>query len=496
MTQRTGNTPPHQQQLFPALSGVAVSIFEDDARYRQIFRNNPAIQILIDPANGRVIDANDAACLFYGYDYRRFCSLTVFDLNTMPRQEVILKLEKAIDERGGFFRFTHRKSDGSTCQVEVFTTPVTIGGQDVLYSTIHDVTGRHEAEERLRFGEQAFRHFIENNPSAVAMFDREMQYLLTSRRWDEAFGLPDRDPAGKAVRDQMPVLPGSFRECHAAIISKKRVFCSNEERFEVDNGNEQWLRWETHPWYEDADHIGGTLIFVEFITDKKQATESARQLREERERLAFRIETIEEERRKISRELHDGVGQLLTAAYLNLELLESAISENSDEAIKLLQKIRKLLDTTIQETRNISHDLRPAVLDDFGLIPGLRLLAEEFSEASGIKAIFQHFNCDNRLDPKLEITIYRICQEALNNIARHSGATEATIEIFRRDNLLTLTVNDNGSGIPSGYLGHQSFRAGTGLNNIKERVDLHNGSMQINSQEKSGTELLIEFPLS
>lgn len=380
MAQRTGNTPPHQQQLFPALSGVAVSIFEDDARYRQIFRNNPAIQMLIDPANGRVIDANDAACLFYGYDYRRFCSLTVFDLNTMPRQEVIRKLEKAIDERGGFFRFTHRKSDGSTCQVEVFTTPVTIGGQDVLYSTIHDVTGRHEAEERLRF--------------------------------------------------------------------------------------------------------------------RKQATESARQLREERERLAFRIETIEEERRKISRELHDGVGQLLTAVYLNLELLESAISENSDEAIKLLQKIRKLLDTTIQETRNISHDLRPAVLDDFGLIPGLRLLAEEFSEASGIKAIFQHFNCDNRLDPKLEITIYRICQEALNNIARHSGATEATIEIYRRNNLLTLTVNDNGSGIPSGYLGHQSFRAGTGLNNIKERVDLHSGSMQINSQEKSGTELLVEFPLS
>jgi PAS domain S-box-containing protein len=366
---------PIQQHLFPTRPGMAVSLFEDDARYQQIFRSNPAIQILLDPVNGRIIDANDAACNFYGYDCDLFPTLTVFDLNTLPRREALRKIKKAMEERGGFFHFTHLLADGSTRQVEVFTTPVTIRGRDVLYSTIHDVTDRLEAE-------------------------------------------------------------------------------------------------------------------------KKQASESARELREQRERLASRIETIEEERRKISRELHDGVGQLLTAAYLNLELVEDAINENSGEAVKLLHKVRKLLDKTIQETRNISHDLRPAVLDDFGLIPGLRMLAEEFSDATGIKAIFQHFQMDARLDPRLETTIYRICQEALNNIARHSGATEAAIEIFRKGCLLTFTVNDNGSGIPAGYQDHRSFRAGTGLNNIKERVDLHNGRMQIISQKKSGTELLIEIPLS
>ncbi len=375
MEQDHPKTLPIRKPLLPTHSGIAVSIFEDDARYKQIFRGNPAIQILVDPMNGRIMDANDAACRFYGYDHDRFCTLTIFDLNTLPRGEALSNMKKALVERGGFFRFTHRKADGTTHQVEVFTTPVTISGRDVLYSTIHDVTDRHE---------------------------------------------------------------------------------------EV----------------------------------KKQATESARELREQRERLAWRIETIEEERRKISRELHDGVGQLLTAAYLNLELLEDAIAENSDEAVRLLHKVRQLLDKTIQETRNISHDLRPAVLDDFGLVPGLRMLAEEFSEASGVKAIFQQFNIDTRLDPRLETTIYRICQEALNNIARHSGATEAAIEIFRKGDQLTFTVNDNGSGIPAGYQDHQSFRAGTGLNNIKERVDLHNGRMQINSLKKSGTELLIEFPLS
>ncbi len=485
-----------QQQLFPALSGVAVSIFEDDARYRQIFRNNPAIQVLIDPANGGIMDANDAACLFYGYDHQRFCTLTVFDLNTLSPREVVQKIEKALSEQGSSFRFTHRKADGATREVEIFTTPVTISGRDVLYSTVHDVTDRHRAEERLRFGEQAFRHFIENNPSVVAMFDRGMRYLLTSRKWMEAFGLQGQDLSGRPAHECQPRLPDTFRKCHAGIMEQREVFCSNEEKFRMDDGREHWLTWEMHPWYADADHIGGSILFVEFITEKKQASESARQLREERERLASRIEAIEEERRKISRELHDGVGQLLTAAYLNLELLESEIAENSGEAVKILHKVRKLLDATIQETRNISHDLRPAVLDDFGLIPGLRLLADEFSDATGINAIFQHFDCDNRLDPRLETTIYRICQEALNNIARHSGATEATIEIFRKGNRLTFTVNDNGSGIPEGYRNNQSFRAGTGLNNIKERVDLHHGTMQIHTLKKSGTELLVEFPLS
>lgn len=497
----TGNVTDRQQQLFPALSGVAVSIFEDDARYRQIFRNNPAIQVLIDPSNGGIMDANDAACCFYGYDHQRFCSLSVFDLNTLPPGEVVRKIEKAISERGSSFRFTHRRADGATREVEVFTTPVTISGRDVLYSTIHDVTDRHRAEERLRFGEQAFRHFIENNPSVVAMFDREMRYLLTSRRWMEAFGLHGQELTGMPAGEGRPKLPGSFHKCHLGLMEMREVFCSNEEQFLMEDGRDHWLTWEMHPWYADADHIGGSILFVEFITEKKQATESARQLREQRERLASRIEAIEDERRKISRELHDGVGQLLTAAYLNLELLESEIagSENAGsgtEAVKILHKVRKLLDATIQETRNISHDLRPAVLDDFGLIPGLRLLAEEFSDATGIKAIFQHFDCDTRLDPRLEITLYRICQEALNNIARHSGATEATIEIFRRDDRLTFTVNDNGSGIPEGYRNNQSFRAGTGLNNIKERVDLHHGAMRIHTLKKSGTELLVEFPLS
>ncbi|MBP3193360.1 sensor histidine kinase [Natronogracilivirga saccharolytica] len=232
----------------------------------------------------------------------------------------------------------------------------------------------------------------------------------------------------------------------------------------------------------------------ELPAEKMKNYHPATKTKDQGQGLSSKIETIEEERRKISRELHDGVGQMLTAAFLNLEVLESAIENGDDNALSVLHKIRKLLDTTIQETRNISHSLRPSILDDFGLIPGLRMLAEEFSDATGISTIFQHFNFDARLDPKLETTLYRICQEALNNIARHSGATEATIEIFKRSGNILVSINDNGKGIPKNYHKSQNFRAGTGLNNIKERIELHNGKLSINTMNKSGTELLIEFP--
>ena len=351
----------------------AGSIFENKDYYKQIFQNNPAVQILIDPGNGNILDVNDAACRFYGYSYKSFTELSIFDINTLSRDEIHEKMVQTISERGSSFLFPHQLADGSMRKVQVFSTPIHVNGHELLYSTIHDIT--------------------------------------------------------------------------------------------------------------------------ELLTEKQKAQESAQKLKEQRERLASKIETIEEERRKISRELHDGVGQMLTAAFLNLEVLENAVENQDDNALEILHKIRKLLDTTIQETRNISHNLRPSILDDFGLIPGLRMLAEEFSEATGISAIFQHFNFDVRLEPRMETTLYRICQEALNNIARHSGASEATIEIFRRSSNILVSINDNGKGIPKNYRKNQNFRAGTGLNNIKERIELYKGKLSINTMNKSGTELLIEFPV-
>lgn len=366
----------------------------------------------------------------------------------------------------------------------------------VVDTPLHHSTDEEVVNQRLPFDDETFRHFIENTPAAIALFDINMKYLITSKRWIQEFKMPDTNLAGKYAFDGNPPLPPSWKTMLRDVTKTGIVIRLDEELFVDSEDQEHWLQWEMHPWFQQSGQIKGSIVFVEFITEKKKANVSDQVLVEQQARLASKIETIEEERRKISRELHDSIGQMLTAAHLNLELLEDAIAEGGNNATRVIQKIRKLLDATIQETRNISYNLRPAILDDFGLIPGLRLLTEDFTEATGINVIFQYFNFDDRIDPKLDITIYRICQEALNNIARHSRASQATIELFRKKEHLLISINDNGVGIPDDHRDDKHFRAGSGLNNIKERVELHGGELNIRSQKNSGTELIIRIPLT
>ena len=180
---------------------------------------------------------------------------------------------------------------------------------------------------------------------------------------------------------------------------------------------------------------------------------------------------------------------------MNVELIENAIRTQSGNAIGYVESVKNLLDTTIQEVRNISQDLRPAILDDFGLAPALRLLCEDFSKVSGIDIIFGAFDLGERLPSRLEITLYRICQEAISNIVRHADATEAGIQIYRRANTILAVIQDNGKGFDRNLIRSDLSRIGSGLTNIKERVDLHNGRLQIETAPGSGMELIIEIPL-
>ncbi|HSC73105.1 MAG TPA: GAF domain-containing protein [Gaiellaceae bacterium] len=192
----------------------------------------------------------------------------------------------------------------------------------------------------------------------------------------------------------------------------------------------------------------------------------------------------EVERRRLARELHDETGQALTSILLGLRALE----EGGDSGVDAL---RELVVSTLQDVRRLAVQLRPKALDDFGLVPALERLAQTFSESSGITTDLEARLGEERLPADVETTVYRIVQEALTNVVKHAEAKNVSILLVRRGSVVTAVVEDDGLGFDA----HAVRDDNLGLEGMRERVELHDGRMTVETSPGSGTTLRVEVPL-
>lgn len=235
---------------------------------------------------------------------------------------------------------------------------------------------------------------------------------------------------------------------------------------------------------------------IKYAIERKRAEEDHQKLLEQRIRALSIIEAQENERRRISRELHDGLGQLLSAAKLNFGMIDFVNAANREKTADIVKQVDSIISKAIVEARRIAHDLRPTTLDDFGLIPALRILCQEFSKITGIKVKFQVSPTLERIDPKVEIAVYRIIQESFNNISKYAEATEVSLDLYRKDSQVFVRVKDNGKGFdPDNVVKTKKAGGGFGLLNMKERAELVGGKVEIISSPGAGTELLLEINL-
>lgn len=202
------------------------------------------------------------------------------------------------------------------------------------------------------------------------------------------------------------------------------------------------------------------------------------------------IDTQEEERGRVARELHDSISQILVSVRYALDLAQRRLERGDERAGDSLNKGQTSLATAIQEVRRISRDLRPGTLDDLGLGPALKALTDEFSERTGITSELETVVFRNRLDEDAKIALFRVAQEALTNIERHSGASHVAMRIFGHKRGATLRIQDNGRGFHAG-----EASGGLGLRNMQERVEQLDGTLRILSSA-SGTVIEAQVPLT
>ena len=203
----------------------------------------------------------------------------------------------------------------------------------------------------------------------------------------------------------------------------------------------------------------------------------------------------EEERSRISRDLHDGIGQLLTALKIQLELLERE-AKSLPEILSRVESARELSETALAEVRQLSHLLRPQMLDELGLESTLRWLARTFQKRTGIAVEVAFEGAERRANPDVETLVYRIVQEALTNVAKHSGASVATVTLRRTAERLSVRVEDRGAGFdPREALSGKDEERGFGVRAMRDRVEFVRGRFSLRSAPGQGTSVEAEIPL-
>ena len=230
--------------------------------------------------------------------------------------------------------------------------------------------------------------------------------------------------------------------------------------------------------------------------DISKQVESDNNLKERAEQiqiLTAHLQLIrEEERTRIAREIHDELGQQLTGLKMDTSWIGKKIIDNDIVKSKIKEMV-VLLDNTIQTVRRISSDLRPGILDDLGLVPALEWQSEEFEKRTGIISEFDGFLLNDNLESNLSTNIFRVHQEALTNVARHSGATKVITKIKEFECNIVLIVHDNGNGFD---VDNTKFRNSLGIIGMRERAYLFKGDLYIDSKKLSGTTVKLTVPSS
>jgi len=205
------------------------------------------------------------------------------------------------------------------------------------------------------------------------------------------------------------------------------------------------------------------------------------------------IEAREKERRVLARQMHDGPAQALTNLILQAEICERLFSKDRAKAREELENLKKAATDTFQQVRDFIFHLRPMMLDDLGLIPTVRRYAQEFENKSGIKTLFSLTGKERKLASYLEVIIFRAIQELLENVSRHSNASQVQIHLDITDDKVTAVVEDNGTGFDIKEVMNSSHYEG--IKSIQENIQAVGGRMQIQSSIGKGTRVTIEVPL-
>ena len=363
----------------------------------------------------------------------------------------------------------------------------------------NQIAERKKAEDELRLAYQRLSYHVENTPLAVIEFNKDLFIKRWSKRAEEIFGWKVSEALEKNVYD--PDFPIIYEEDIPAVDTineqlKKGIVNRNLSlnRNYTKDGNIIYCEWYNSVLRDEQGNVITILSLVDNVTERKKTEEALKQSYEEIRQLTDYLQNIrEEERRNIARELHDELGQQLTAIKMDIVWIDKKIPEETIDIKRKLKNIIELLDGSNQSIRRILSELRPRMLDDYGLLEAIEWLSRQFSETAGIPVKFTTTQRDIKVSEKIATCIYRVCQEALTNITRYSHAKNISNSIKIIEGNIILIIEDDGIGFDVALAQNKkSF----GILGMKERVLSLGGKFELVSSPGKGTKITVSLPYS
>ena len=385
--------------------------------------------------------------------------------------------------------------------VECLDTPEVSNDRVVgVLGIARDITGRRQSEQALREREEQFRQVVENIREVFWMSDPGKGMMLyISPGYQEIWGRTCESLYASPRSWLDSIYPDDQRRIFESSHTKQIDGSYNEEyRIVRPDGSIRWIHDRAFPVRDDNGRVYRIAGIAEDITERKLLQDKVRDSNDALAKLAARLQTIrEDERTRISRDLHDQLGQTLVTSKFYLQWMDQALSSGTFSRMlsawqSRLKLVLQEMDRTLVAVQKICFDLRPAELDQLGLAAAMERQVQEFASHTGISCETAVHIDDRRMTAEQATALFRVLQEALTNIARHARATHVTIHLMEENGQARLQVRDDGIGIPASKIHDQRS---LGFLGMRERLRLLNGQLHIAASEGRGTTLVALLPV-
>jgi PAS domain S-box-containing protein len=455
-------------------------------------------------ADGRFLRANAELGRIVGRDPQTLCRLSFGDVTHPEDVPPSLAAAQRVLAQGGnaTLEKRYRRPDGTLVVAQSSLTRLEApdGGEARLLAVTVDLTARRRAEAALRASEARFSAIANLVPDLLWSTDPAGRADWFSRRWSEYTGQSEAEACGDGWA---AVVHPDDRETAVArwrSALQHEQPLDNELRLRARQGSWRWHLVRAEPQRDEAGRVVRWFGSATDIHEQRSAREVLEQRVQERTHalrtLLARVEHVQdEERRRIARELHYSLGQYLTS----LSLAVSALARQSDPALReRLAALQQPMQQVDRELDRLVFTLRPTALEDCGLGDAVAAHVATWSELSGIPVdLAQHGLDGQRLPAPVEAAVFRVIQEALNNVTKHAGATHVSVSVERSRRQLRASVEDDGVGFEPAEERDalSSLRTGWGVLGMKERIESLGGHFIVESQPGAGTTVLLRVPL-
>lgn len=473
--------------------GVEARLKESEARFRAIVETSPVPLCITSMPEGDILYMNQPMRELFGLDTTQPALGNIIDLYAAPKErcELLCHLRDEGSLRNAELSF--RRPNGTSFWAVANARVATYGDVPAIYVGLYDITARKKADEKLRASE-------------ASLANAQRLARLGDWAWDRDSGLTHWSTELYRILGLEPLIEKPCYSVYLALVHPDdqatvrravRMLLAKAQPFGIDHritspdGTTRIVRLQAELVDAREGQSWGIVGTVQDITERKRTEEELLASREQLRELSAYLEAIrEEERRRIALEIHDELGQLLTALKMDVALLKMRVVADA-EATRKIDDIRELVEKTIWMVRNVASHLRPAALN-FGIVSALEWLAEDFSRRNGMPCQLVVRGGEPVLADAHATAVFRIVQESLTNVSRHAGASRVAVTLVSTDRALDLRVSDDGQGfdLESEHSGYSY-----GLLGMSERARLIGGTLQVDSAPGAGTMVSINLPL-